>query len=185
MKTEESPKAPVIKTLNHQISERFDQLYRQHQGKVFRKCVLMLQDQELAQDATQEIFIQAFLNFSNFREEAKFSTWLFSITRNYCIDYLRKQARSRKTELTTLDGNLYELQESSSDWHLLEREMNDLRLVLKKLPAKDHRILMMKFRDKMSIRAIAGKIRTSEGAVKMRILRAKARAQLLRWQMAG
>lgn len=185
MKTEDNPTVPVIKRLPPRNTEQFDLLYRQYQGKVFRKCLLMLQNQEVAQDATQEIFIQAFLNLPHFRAEAKFSTWLFSITRNYCIDYLRKQARLRKTESIPVGKDIGDSSETTLDWQIHERELNELRQVLKKLPAKDHRILMMKFRDKMSIRAIAGKIRTSEGAVKMRILRAKARAQLLRWQMVG
>ena len=54
----------------------------------------MLNDPEVkSQDAIQDIFIKVLLNLSTFKQDSKFSTWLFSITYNYCIDVIRRDGK--------------------------------------------------------------------------------------------
>lgn len=69
----------------------FNLLYDRYTNKVYAKCMSMLRDQELAEDATQEIFVKILLSLSKFSGKSKFSTWLYSITYNYCIDQIRKE----------------------------------------------------------------------------------------------
>ncbi len=68
----------------------FNLLYDRYTNKVYAKCISMLKESELAEDATQEIFVKVILNLSKFSGKSKFSTWLYSVTYNFCIDIIRK-----------------------------------------------------------------------------------------------
>lgn len=71
----------------------FNLLYDRYTNKVYSKCISMLKESELAEDATQEIFVKVLLSISKFSGKSKFSTWLYSVTYNYCIDIIRKGKR--------------------------------------------------------------------------------------------
>jgi RNA polymerase sigma-70 factor (ECF subfamily) len=161
----------------------FLHMYRLYQEKVFKKCLVLLKDRTDAQDAVQEIFTQVYHHLSGFRQESKFSTWLYSITYNYCMGYLRKRHKYRKVAVSV--ERLPDMPAHQGEWRIRERKEKELRQVMNELPESDTRILQMKFLDQMSIKSIAGEISTTEGAVKMRIHRAKAKAQVLRWQLAS
>ncbi len=156
--------------------DHFDQLYRRYVQKVYSKCISMLKDENKAIDATQEIFIKIYLNLAKFNQRSKFSTWIYSITYNYCIDYLRR--KKKETNLFTDENdNLPDIQEEIPDNELLEMEVGRLKEVLKRLPADDRAILLMKYQDEMQIKEIAQTLGKTDSAVKMKIKRAKHKAQ--------
>ena len=151
----------------------FDMLYHRYGTKVFAKCISLLQDRALAEDATQEVFMKILLNISKFKGTSKFSTWVYSITYNYCIDYIRKQKKQR---FVTTKGEFEDdVVEEVSDKELLEIKIERLEVVMDKAQAKDRAILMMKYMDNMSIKDMSEILERSESAIKMSILRAKHR----------
>jgi len=173
--------------LNEQNPVYFTYLYRRYAGKVFAKCISMLADEGLARDATQEIFIKIMLNLVRFTEQSSFSTWVYSITYNYCIDIIRKKKKlpllftedvSRISSDTREDDEL-------PDSVLLEMEQGRLEKVLDRLPPGDRAILMMKYSDDLSIREIGEILSKTESAIKMQIMRAKHRAQAIYEEMFG
>jgi RNA polymerase sigma-70 factor (ECF subfamily) len=161
----------------------FDLLYRQFSPKVYMKCLSLLKDEALAKDAMQEIFIRAFLKSDQFRQEAKVSTWLYSITFNYCMDYLKKQQAKRVKMGEDLQEALT-IADEVTDPQLIDGKIAELRIVLAELPTSDRKILLMKFQEDMSIKEMAQRKNKSEGAIKMKLNRAKAKARQLRTQHA-
>ncbi len=109
--------------LQGQNTTYFTQLYRRYASKVFAKCISMLGDEGLARDATQDIFIKILLNLSKFTEQSSFSTWVYSITYNYCIDLIRKKKKipllytedvgriSKESEVEVPDSVLLEMKQ--------------------------------------------------------------------------
>ena len=83
----------ITRFLADQNPEHFTLLYRRYAGKVFAKCISMLSDEGLARDAVQDIFIKVYLNLARFNEKSSFSTWLYSITYNFCIDIIRRKKK--------------------------------------------------------------------------------------------
>lgn len=73
--------------LKYQSEQCFSLLYNRYVKKVYAKCISILKEESLARDATQEIFLKIFLNLIRFEEKARFSTWVYAITYNYCIDF--------------------------------------------------------------------------------------------------
>ena len=84
----------IINTyLRLQAAACFKILYDRYAGKIFGKALTMLGDEKIAEDATQEIFTKIFLNLGKFSGKSKFSTWVNSVTYNFCIDYIRKNKK--------------------------------------------------------------------------------------------
>src|ERR1700722_8080561 len=69
-----------------------DQLFQRHHSRVAAWCFRMTGDVGSAADLAQEIFLKAFQHIGSFRGESKFTTWLYSIARNRCMDELRSRA---------------------------------------------------------------------------------------------
>lgn len=82
--------AAAAEELKKGSAEAFHMLYSKHSKKVYRFCLRMLNDESHAQDAFQETFIKVFENRLQFRGE-NFSSWLFAIARNTCLNILRTQ----------------------------------------------------------------------------------------------
>ncbi len=147
----------------------FEQLYDRYSDKVYRKCLSFVKDDAKAEDFTHDIFMKLVLNLSSYKETAKFSTWLYSITYNYCIDQTRV---SKKYSEVGLDEN-YDLADDDDDAEIAELEAQQLNKALKQILPEEKSILMMKYQDDLSIKEISDSLDISESAVKMRLLRAK------------
>ncbi len=162
--------------LKSRNSSYFTMLYARYSGKVFSKCISLLKDEQLSDDATQDIFLKIYLNLAKFSGKSKFSTWVYSITYNYCIDYIRKKKKERNIFSEDIE-NVGEPLTDVPDHELLEIEVSRLKRVMEVIPPGDKAVLLMKYQDDMSIRDIAEVLSKSESAIKMKIKRAKHKAQ--------
>jgi RNA polymerase sigma-70 factor, ECF subfamily len=75
-----------------------DELFRRNYSRVARWCLRFTADRETAADLSQEIFAKAYQNLKSFQGQSKFSTWLFSIARNHCLNAVQANTR-QATEL--------------------------------------------------------------------------------------
>lgn len=157
-------------------SSYFGLLYDRYAQKVYAKCISILKDEALAQDATQEIFVKIFVNLAKFNERAKISTWIYSITYNFCIDLIR---RDKKMKFLFSDDmqQVPEPVEEITDEQLLSMEIDRLKIVLEEIPLDDKLVLLMKYQDDLQIRDIALALNKTESAIKMKLKRAKHKAQ--------
>jgi RNA polymerase sigma-70 factor (ECF subfamily) len=77
----------------------FATLVRRHQGPLFNFVLRQLRSQALAEDVVQDAFVRVVQNAADFKHEARFTTWLYTIARNLCIDQLRKAALRKHPSL--------------------------------------------------------------------------------------
>jgi len=162
----------IEKYLSTHDKKYYSILYDRYSNKVFGKCISLLKSESRAEDATQDVFIKILLNLSKFSGKSKFSTWVYSITYNYCIDLIRR----KKKDPSVLMDNIAEKNEpleEIEDKFLLETNIKRLKIVLEEIPAGDKSILLMKYQDSLSIKEIGGMLDKSESAIKMKIKRAK------------
>lgn len=170
----------IHRYLETQANPCFNLLYKRYASKVYSKCLSLLKEEAMAQDATQEIFMKIFTNLSRFREQAKFSTWVYSITYNYCIDFLRRDKKSRDLFAEDIEKLPDTAEEDIPDEAILGMEVKVLKEVLDLIPPGDKTVLLMKYQDDMSIRDIAAILNKTESAVKMKLKRAKEKALQIR-----
>jgi RNA polymerase sigma-70 factor (ECF subfamily) len=120
---------------------------------------------------------KAYEKLGTFKGTASFSSWLYSITYNYCIDYLRNKNKIHYPEW----NKEHEIPEIIDETDDEDSELNYQRLstILDEIHPEEKALLLMKFNDDLSILQIANALRISESAAKMRIKRAKARVLFL------
>lgn len=75
--------------------EYFAQIYIRHRQLVYQKCLFYMSNPDDAEDLVQDIFVQLTRKVYSYKGESKFTTWLHSVTVNYCIDQLRKQQQNQ------------------------------------------------------------------------------------------
>lgn len=163
----------VIKEyLSTQNSAYFDILYKRYSGKIFGKCISLLKEEAKAADATQEVFMKILINLSKFSGKSKFSTWIYSITYNFCIDMIRREKKDPSMLVDDMEST-YDKEDDVEDVYLMEMKVKRLKIILEEIPTMDKSILLMKYQDEMSIKEISSITNKSESAVKMKIKRAK------------
>ncbi|MCB0502953.1 MAG: RNA polymerase sigma factor [Bacteroidetes bacterium] len=161
--------------------ELFGELYDRYGNKVYRKAISMVKDVETSKDLTQEILIKAFLSLSKFEGKAKFSTWLYMITYNYCIDYLRKQKRilEQEQDISYIGELEDEKDDGKHEKEILEIEIDRLDYLLEQIPTLDKSMLLMYYQDDMSIKDLQDHFELGASAIKMRLSRARLKLKTL------
>jgi len=94
--------AATIRAAQAGDAEAFERLVRSYDQQVLRLAMNLLRNPEDAHDVYQETFLRVFRNLGNFRFDCQFSTWLYRIATNLCLDLLRKR-KVRRTEQAAVE----------------------------------------------------------------------------------
>jgi RNA polymerase sigma-70 factor (ECF subfamily) len=92
----DEPDPQVVAAARRGDTAAFEQLVRRYQPDVWRLSFHLVHDRGLADDVTQDAFVRAFRFLRRYRGDARFTTWLFAITRNCALDELRRSGRRKK-----------------------------------------------------------------------------------------
>ncbi|GAB4018841.1 RNA polymerase sigma factor [Spirosoma sp. KCTC 42546] len=157
--------------------DTFESLYNQYVNKVYRTCLSMTKDAEMAQDYTQDIFIKAFEKFDSFQNRSSFSTWLYSIAYNYCADQLRLAKRLPTT--TWQPDDMAHDKPDLPEAQLHEETLQLVRQAMETLSVEERALLRLKYEDGLTIDEIAHLYMIKPSAVKMRLKRSRHKIQLL------
>lgn len=160
--------------------QAFEALVTAYERKVYNYALRSTGNEQDAMDITQEVFLRVFRSLSGFKEESSFSTWLYRITFNICIDFSRKNAKRNENSLSldgeAADGKELELPderhapEAAYDRKELREEIAGAILRL----SEQHReVLVMREISGLSYAEIAEVLELEEGTVKSRIARAR------------
>ena len=152
----------------------FRVLVDRHKQSIFRFASRLLGNWEEAEDVTQDTFLAAFINLSGYdSSRAAFSTWLFTIARNRCINLLKQRRPIALTELDSI-GDV-----ASADPIVSQELSQQLDRALAALPVEQRSAFVLAEIEELPYDEIARIERTSVGTVKSRIHRAKQRLQSL------
>jgi len=149
-------------------------LYRKYNHKVYQKCLQMTRSEVDARDLSQEVWIKIIAKLPTFQYRSHPTTWLYSITHNYCIDFLRK--RSQETKFVRnysrfKDSFKYDDKNVEVERKLLYEKMEQQ---LERFRQHEKlKILWLKYSEGQTIHQLSEDMNISESAVKMRIQRAK------------
>lgn len=166
--TDEDLVAQYRETQNPQL---FEALYTRHCDKVYRKCLYYMKDEEVAADTTHDIFIKVFTKISTYNEKAKFSTWLYSIVYNHCMDQIRFKKQNVWVSLDSYPVQIEEERESD----LETMAVPGLKRAMGRMSPDEQTLLLLRYQDDFSYKEIGAVVNTSEQSAKMRVLRAKGK----------
>jgi RNA polymerase sigma-70 factor (ECF subfamily) len=139
---------------------------------VYNIALNFFADRDIAADVTQDIFLKMYNNLEKFKEEKNFTAWLFTISRNYCIDYWRKNKKYLLNN-QELDEKVSLPSPTPEDNVVRESEIRELRKKITQLEPELRVMLILRDIQDLSYQEIAGKFSIPEGTVKSRINRAR------------
>ena len=150
--------------------DAFEELVRRYEKRVYVIALRSSGNPEDAADITQEVFLRAWRSIENFRGDSGFSTWLFRITMNICVDHARH--RPQTTTRTTEDDEERPIHDTAPtpEEQLDNRELGrELAAALAEISEEHRRIVLLRDVSGMSYSEIAEILEISEGTVKSRI----------------
>lgn len=174
-----SEKEIIEKVLGGDVNA-FEELVLRYEGTVYSLALRMVSNREDAADMTQEAFIKAYNSLPSFRGDSKFSSWLYRIASNVCLDFLRSKSRRPQSSLTLGGDDDEDVQleipdpAAGPEEQLIKKlSMQSLSEGLKLLPDNQRQILAMRELGGMSYAEIGAALSLEEGTVKSRIFRAR------------
>ena len=173
--TDEDLVFEIVKTKD---TELFAVLYDRFSAVVYNKCYSFAKNKEEAEDLMHDVFIRLFIKLNTFKGNSKFSTWLYSFTYNFCVNYVQRNSHKQKEKMTIVTDQIKENNDSFDvieDANILELKSAKLAKVLTLIEPCEKMILLMKYQDELTIAEIKEVLNIGESAVKMRIKRAKAK----------
>lgn len=163
----------VQKILEENKPELFEILYRRYFHKVVDKVFSFLKNRKLSQEFSNDILTKVYVKLPGYKGNASFSSWVYSITYNHCIDYLRLQKKLHYPDWNKT--NIIPEIPDESEEHFSGATIENVLTILDMVHPEEKVLLLMKYQDELSLKEIGATLRISEDAVKMRLKRARTR----------
>ena len=170
----------LIRRAQRGDADAFEQLLLEHQKNVYNLCYRMAGSPDDAMDLSQETFLRAWRCLDQYQFASAFSTWLYRLCSNICIDFLRRRRRQQTVPLTFEDADGEEQTYAVPDAQPLPEEQVELKLTHETLAAAmaqllpEHQaVLQLRVVNEMSYEQIADVLDIQIGTVKSRLSRAR------------
>ena len=173
--------SPATQTAAEISVERFDDIMRQHQRRVYRVIYLLVRDADTADTLTQECFLRAYQKRASFRGECRIETWILRIAVNLVRDHGKNRRASFWKRLVGLDDGestdtgprQFPAREPSAERALLAREeLEAVWNALSSLSPQQRTIFFLRYEEEMALAQIADLLEVKIGTVKTQLSRA-------------
>lgn len=158
----------------------FESLVELYKDRMYYFTLRMLHQAQEAEDAVQEIFLRVYANLDRYNETHKFSTWIYRIANNICIDRLRKRKPVYSLDAGTndsegMDGySMLQSKEDTPEDQLVLSEIQDtVRAAIDKLPDKYRNVVILRYLHDMSLKEISEILDMPVTTVKTRVHRGR------------
>lgn len=166
----------IIGRLKTGDTEAWNMMIDRYSKKVYNLALNFTGSRDDASDITQDIFLKVYTNIDKFQEDRNFNSWILKISKNYCIDYWRKNKSNRQQ--IELDESLYDEAihnevHTPEEFFIKERDVTYLRQKLLLLLPELRSLLIMRDIQNYSYQEIAKLLDIPLGTIKSRINRAR------------
>ncbi len=171
----------IEKAKSSNDEKAFAELMSRYKKPVYHMILKMIRNVDDAEDLTIEAFAKAFKNLHKFNPEFTFSTWLFRIATNNCIDFMRK----KKLNTTSISGTYKDDAGENVDMEFKDNNLNPMEEAIKvqkvalvqsivtKLPPKYQTLVKLRYFEELSYEEIAVELKAPLGTVKAQLHRAR------------
>ena len=171
------PDEEIIKRILKGDQSAFAPLVERYQNYVFTLVLRFIENREDAEEIAQDVFVKAYRSLADFRGDAKFSTWLFTITRTTCLSFLRKKKLDTQSLDNERTGLQAENQESDFKADLVEQKSRHAMLnkAITMLSPDDAQVLNLFYKGEQTLEEIGKIMRLDPNTVKVKLHRARHR----------
>ncbi len=173
--TNNSDQPYIDKVLNGDVNA-FSILIEKYKDLVFSLAIKIVKNREEAEEVAQDSFIKAYKSLNRFKGDSKFSTWLYKITFNNCMDVVKKKERKYNTvKIDDVTENKIESVENTLDFIERKERAKIIESCLSLLPDEERTILWLFYFQENSLKEIVNIMSLSEANVKVKLHRARKR----------
>ena len=140
----------------------FEELVRRHRGRVYGTCYRYAGNTSDADDVAQDVFIRVYRGLARFRAESRFSTWLYRITVNACLNWVASRARGSEE----LPADLVDPSPSAAELLGREQRAAIVRRGIERLPDRQRMTLVLRVYEELSHKEIAALMDCTVGTAK-------------------
>ena len=133
-----------------------NELLTRYSERVVTWCLRFCGDREVARDLAQDVLLKAYRHLGAFRSDAKFSTWLYSITRNHCLNYVRERATEPEGNGEPIENDILDHREWDSAAEMERRQMVETvrELVMETLDETEMQVMMLHYGEEMPVASV-------------------------------
>jgi len=168
-----SEETALIQRLKQGDEEAFEQIFRRYQKRVYNVAYRMISNRETAEDMTQEVFLRVFQKIRKFKGKSSFSTWLYRLTVNLCLDHLRKRNAHPTESLEDIEEKALVYGKTPEDDVILEERREAVQRIISSLPDKLRAIIILREIEGLSYKELAEAMNCSMGRVKSLLYEAR------------
>jgi len=168
-----STDSELLLAFQHGDENAFDALFGRYRTRVINIAWRILGDEDTAQDVAQKVFIKVYTAPKACRLDSAFSTWLYSVTTNACLDEIRRRKRSRSVPSQELTERIVDPAVSPQARAESEELAREVKAALASLPENQRIAIVLQRYEGLSYQQIADVMKTSAGAVDSLLFRAK------------
>lgn len=152
----------------------FTQLVNRYKDLVFTLALRMLKNREEAEEVSQDTFIKTYKSLDKFKGDSKFSTWIYKVAYNSCLDRIKKNKKYlNDVEINEFTEHQVKIVDNAFD-ALVEEERNQLiQDCLHLLPSEDSFLLTLYYFEEQTLDEIANIVGLTANNVKVKIFRSR------------
>ena len=171
-----------IEALREGTNSAYAELLDQYQQKVFGTCISFVPNAEDAEDLAQEVFVEVFNSISKFKGDSKLSTWIYRITTNKCLEFIRKKNTKKRFGFmqslmgndTPIDRSSYFTEFNHPGIQLENKEKNEILFAaINRLPEAQRVVYTLNKIDNLSYQEVAEITKKSISSIESLLFRAK------------
>ncbi len=173
MEAIETTDQEIVEKILKGQGELYEEIITRYKNGVYSLCMRMIRNNEDAKDLSQEAFIKAYQNLDKYNPDYKFSTWIFRVASNLCIDYLRKN----KTKTLPYDDKLTMSHDmaSAEDMYIHSDNKKQIEKAIKDLPEEYRVLILLYHKEGLSYEEMGEVLKLPMSKVKNRLYRARNR----------
>lgn len=157
--------------------EGLESLYLKYTNDVYRFLLYLSKNSQVAEDLTQDTFYKAYLFLDSYADEG-IRSWLFKVARNAFIDWQRREKKQKLEESSVLE-ELSDVGNNPEDKYLLKEALDEWFFLIKKLPEKQRKVVLLKDYLGLSYREIEESLKISASDVKVSLFRGRKKLKEL------
>ena len=181
----DSQDSELVERFQDGDSEAFNLLYLRYRSRIHGVIRSIISNSEDAYDVTQDVFLKAYQGLGNFKRASQFYSWLYRITINRCIDYMRQRSKHRVISDDPVSddvfyGNAANRQPSAPSKAVENEEFYAyLRRAVMQLSPKQREVFILRYREELPLKEIGRKMGRSTGTIKAHLFQAQRNLRVL------
>ena len=170
----------LIEAINNGDTKAYAQLVDRYKDLVYTLALRMLKHREEAEEVAQDTFIKVFKSLHKFKGDSKFSTWIYKVAYNTCLDTIKKNKKHlNNVAIDEYTFNKLDTIDNALD-HIINEEKRDLiKKCINKLPEDSSALLTLFYFEELSLEEISKIINVEANTVKVKLFRARKKLAVI------